>query len=255
VRHSLCGNELRMKEPYNTGRFTEHISRCTGPTKKSKLSASNTRTLTAMSAKFNWDTFKKDPAESSSKSQPVSCPCPGLTAANNECIAVYLNHTPATGGGAPSLDSIVKSIFPKKDFTSLSDRRKLEIQSAQCLEYQWHNHADFKKVYSASCCKNVQVQPNDTVPPCSKCLQLLQNKNFKQALLKERPEDKNYKFMPRTYLNEKTLEQYGLITGLKPIINAHRKVSLLYSQYCNISNGTFGFRICVRLASFMHLEL
>jgi hypothetical protein len=220
-----------MKEPYNTCRFAEHILRCTGPTKKSKLSASNTRTLTAMSAKFNWDAFKKDPVQSSSKSQPVARPCPGLTAVNNERIAVYLDRTPATGGGAPSLDSVVKSIFPKKDFTALSDRQKLEVRAAQRHKYQWHNHADLKKVYSASCCKNVQVRPNDTVSPCSKCLQLLQNKNFKQSLSKERPEDKNYKFMPRTYLDEKMLEQYGLITGLKPIIDAHRKVSLLHSQY------------------------
>ena len=45
VCHFKCGKELKMKEPYNTGNFRNHIDNCKGTPKSHKLPAGGMKTI------------------------------------------------------------------------------------------------------------------------------------------------------------------------------------------------------------------
>lgn len=117
-------------------------------------------------------------------------------------------------------------MFPGRGYGNLSPKEKNDVRLSQRLQYLWRNENDLGKVFSTSCMKEVRTRTRDPVRPCSQCLSLLKNKNFKQALKKEQPNNKNMKFMPKAWRDEKAAAKWGHITGLKPIMEAHQKARL-----------------------------
>ncbi|KAF8814343.1 hypothetical protein BYT27DRAFT_7250099 [Phlegmacium glaucopus] len=114
VRHFKCGKELKMKEPYNTGNFKNHIEMCKGTPKSHKLPAGRMKTI---------DTFfaKAAPSSNLKSTTPISnttFPCSGLHEASYPLIEAYLERTlertGAQGGGGPSISSLAAEFFGKK---------------------------------------------------------------------------------------------------------------------------------------------
>lgn len=220
VRHSKCGRELRMKEPYNIANFETHVSTCKGPSKTAKLSAAGTPTLDSI--------FKNlGGSKKASPIQPQKFPCPGITARDDSRIPVYLLRSPSCGGGGPTADSIGAKMYPRVAFAKLSKSQKDAIRAAQRQQYQWRNEEDLQRVVSTSCRKESLLRLDNTTVPCTDCQSLLSIKSFKQALSMALPDSKNLKFTPKVWRNVKAAEKWGSFTGLKPLMEAYEKVRIL----------------------------
>jgi hypothetical protein len=224
VRHSKCGTAIKMAEPYRINRFLEHLPKCTG-VPKSKRSGAGMPTISSM--------FSSAATSTSSKKKTPGVlrefPCPGLSRVNHDHIPVYLDRTGVSGGGGTNLENLCNEMYLGKEFASLPDDQQLEVRAAQRATHLWHNEHDLLRIYSTSCQKMVRFRDGNPIgtpltSSCVDCMALLQNKNFKIALARNRPDDKNYKFLNKVYRNESTAALYGRITGLKTIMDAHAKV-------------------------------
>jgi hypothetical protein len=225
-----------MEEVYNTTAFKKHINTCTGPTKAAQkhMPPRGAQTLFAMAAANNWNKPLDRP-----RSELVELPCPGLTDSSiplslRKGFQVYLKRTPVSGGGGPTADSVTSQLFPGAAYLSLSDRQKNEVRSAQRQRYRWKNHADLGKIFSATCCNTVRVRREmHPVPACADCLALVSDKAFKQALSIPLPVDENRKYTPKALIDRAAIDRYGVISGLKDLIDANENVSqfTLYNIY------------------------
>jgi hypothetical protein len=230
VRHSLCKRPQKMDEPYNTSAFKKHINSCSGPTKAIQKIMEHSRgsqTLFSMAKKHKWN---ETPPADPSHSQRVDLPCPGLTPFNvspslKKGFKTYLARTPLPGGGGSSTDEMRSLLFPERTYKSLSERQKNEVRSAQRQRYRWHNHPDLQKIFSTSCCKTVHIQRNaQPTPACSACVELVLDKDFKRALAVPLPLDENRKFTPKSLTDKAAIQRYGLVSGLKDLIDASEAV-------------------------------
>lgn len=212
VRHSKCRKLLQMKEPYNVANFETHIAKCKITT------ASNT--LTKM--------FKKEPSQKRAKieRQPsTQIPCPGLSGSNHPRIPLYLERTPATGGGSSRIDKVSETLYPKTPYTNLSTKKQQDVIAAQRLHWRWRNEHDLQKVYSTECNKVARTFPfSDSVEPCYQCTALLNDERFIKVLSKEKPDPENVKYTPKIWINNDAVEKWGNIRGLMPIIQEFEKV-------------------------------
>jgi hypothetical protein len=236
VQHSVCLQTKKMKEPYHTTRFEEHLGKCSGPSKaaKKKLLTPGMQTLKAMSIQKNWTAKITGPGPA--PKPIVTLSCPGLTPSTvpnhlHGKLKVYLQRSPLQGGGGPTPDQVTLTLFPKKQYQNLTEQQKNAVRSAQRQQYLWRNHANIETVFAASCEKSIQAREGGTPYPCSECTKVLENKRFKQALSIPLPDEKNHKFMPKTLLNETAIEQFARATGLKTILDAHAEVSKYLLQF------------------------
>lgn len=228
VQHSLCMRSQKMHEPYNTSAFKKHIKICTGPTKAAQkhMPPRGVQTLFAMAAANNWSK-RLDPPHS----KLVELPCPGLSDSNipsslRKGFEIYLKRTPVSGGGGPTTDSVTSQLFPGRAYTSLSGREKNEVRSAQQQRYHWKNQADLQKIFSAACCNTVRVQrETHPVPACADCMALVSDKTFKTALSVPLPDDENRKYTPKVLIDHAAIDWYGIISGLRDLIDANENVS------------------------------
>jgi hypothetical protein len=235
VRHSKCGGELRMKEPYNIANFETHISSCKGPSKKANLSAADTPTLDSMFKNHGW-TKNALPARPSATQKLV--PCPGLTVSDEGRIPEYLLRSPSCGGGGPCTDSVRAKMYPEVAFAKLTNLQKDAIRAAQRQQYQWRNEEDLQRVVSTSCKKESLPRPDNTVVPCIDCQNLLKLKSFKKVLSIALPDPKNLKFTPKVWRDVRAAEKWGSYTGLKPLMEAYAKVSI-FVRYFGFDSKTY----------------
>ena len=231
VRHSVCGRSVKVKEPYDTTRFSDHIkNECANL--KPKPSA-GTSTL----FKFGISTLKRGTNSDKISTPPAGVehkPCSGITKANNERIPLYLGRTGALGGGGRSVTIIAMERF-KKAYKLLTSRQKTEVLTVQAHEHQWHNDHENLRVFSTSCSREVKFSNLEivTVPPCRPCSALLSNNNFKAALSVPVPLDKHYIHVNYRFCNRHLGHIYARTKGLKKLIEA--EVTLLSSHTISIS--------------------
>jgi hypothetical protein len=230
VQHSLCLKAKKMKEPYHTTRFEEHLGKCSGPSKaiQKKAPSTGSQMLTEMSILHDW---RMTPTVTKPAVKPiVNLPCPGLTPNTvpyNHCekLETYFAHSPIPGGGGPTSDQVTATLFPGMEYKHLTERQKNSVRSAQRQQHLWRNHADIETVFSASCKKEVQAREGTEPSPCIECRDILEHKRFKQAISLPLPDKKNRKFMPKKLLDETAIEHYARATGLKTILGMHAEVS------------------------------
>jgi hypothetical protein len=220
VCHSKCGLVLQMKEPGNISHFETHLKKC-----KSNKTA-GMPTLKSL--------FEKQSTGKTAPTKKVSSPtaqltCHGLMEINHPEIPKYLQHSPARGGGALTLDAIATQLF-KKSFSKLSLDRQKKVRSSQQAQLQWYNEAEFGRIFSSTCMK-ISGASSYLRGPCSECLALLNDKNFRQALSKPIPQPENVKFMPKYWIDIKAVEFWGDIHGIQPLIEAYDKVWLPMQFY------------------------
>jgi hypothetical protein len=152
VRHSVCGEWKRVKEPYDVTRWNKHLRDCNDMKKKKII---KTPSLFSMGfIKVAKQAANTVPAViESQKSSYI--PCPGITEADDARVTKYLKRTGALGGGGRSLAVILKGIF-KKLFTKLKlAKNKKMVVDTQMHEWRWRNDHENLRVYSTSCQKNV----------------------------------------------------------------------------------------------------
>jgi hypothetical protein len=212
VRHSKCGRIVQMKEPYNIANFESHLKTC---------KSNKTAGMPTLESLFNKQPKIHERTTVPSESLP-NC-CPGLTETDHPEIPKYLKRSPASGGGAPSLDTIASQLWKKK-FSELSLVKQQKAWSSQRAQLRWYNDAEFGRVFSSACMKfSHLLKPQK---PCDQCRALLIDKRFRQALSIPIPTPENVRFTPKHWINKKAIELWGDIHGIKPLVEAYDKVWL-----------------------------
>lgn len=220
VRHSKCGKFIQMKEPYNIAYFESHVAKC------KKRTTSNMMTIKNMFK--NHPQPKREKIDSKPSTTSTRIPCPGLSASDHPRIPLYLERTPATGGGSSKINKISASLYPEVRYTDLSTEEQQNVLAAQRLERRWRNEHDLQRVYSMECKKVAQTSEsslNDYVGPCYQCLAILSDPGFRKVLLKEKPDSENVKYTPKMWINDDAVVKWGNIRGLMPIIQEFNKVT------------------------------
>lgn len=217
VRHSKCGKFIQMKEPYNIAYFESHVEKCKIRT------TSNTLTIKNMFK--NHPQPKREKKDRKPLPHSTRIPCPGLSASDHSRIPLYLERTPATGGGSSKINKFSVSLYPDVHYIDLSAEEQQNVLAAQRFERRWRNEHDLKRVYSMECMKVAQTSSvNDYVGPCYQCLAILSDPGFWKVLFKEKPDPENVKYTPKMWINDDAIVKWGNICGLMPIIQEFDKV-------------------------------
>ena len=212
VRHSVCGEWKRVKEPYDAARWNKHVKECEEEMKKKKIV--KTPSLFSM----GW--FKVEKKNTVKIEPPSQVPCPGITEADDARITKYLKRTGVLGGGGRSLTVISNEKFGKT-FTELKEAKsKKTVVDTQMHEWKWRNDHGNLRVYSTSCQKLVNSRSTDSKrpKPCLSCVAVLQSRGFKNAIRVPTPSDKNYKFVNFRFRNKLLGRIFARTIGVKHII-------------------------------------
>ena len=211
VRHSVCGRWVALKDVYDTVRFKDHIHKQCH--KRPPTATAQMPEVSQWESKFNITLGEP-------RKQSRSQPCPGLTERDDNRIPIYLGRTSAIGGGARSITRIALERF-KKLYRKLSKTKKKEVLDVQMHEHRWINDHFNGRVFSHLCLKSVSGIDSfdDRVHPCSNCGSLLHDAQFKRALNKPVPKDRNIKYLNKRWLpSDKLISLYARVVGLKEII-------------------------------------
>ncbi|EJD37182.1 hypothetical protein AURDEDRAFT_129656 [Auricularia subglabra TFB-10046 SS5] len=205
VQCGQCGKLVRAHKVYETGRFKEHREGC-----KPK----GTHILHAFRA-IPAEKLLSVPTASTSR---VPAPCPGLTTAVEPRIARYLKHTVVPGGGAPSRSKLASQMFGRP-LIKLTDRQNRSLRARESHEYRWLNRHGLQAVFSAHCLHSVMAKDDAQPGPCESCVALLSIKEFKNALARPIPPDKNLKFVPEAYREHEIGHLYLRYHGLADLVD------------------------------------
>ncbi|VDC00175.1 unnamed protein product [Peniophora sp. CBMAI 1063] len=219
VRCSACGEWLRMRVPYDTGRWKEH--RNTPKCQKKQSLGLASVSLTSF--------FRSQPQQPQPVSTPVGppLPCPGLRRECNKLIDQYLYRSSATGGGAPSHLVLAFELFGHilslKDcaWSSLSPSRQHMVLRREESRYKWLNSRASGAIFSKLCCgtsRSPAGTPEDKVLPCADCHDLRKLHTFQNALNWPVPDDANMKHVPQLYRSEELGNIYARVNGLKKLM-------------------------------------
>jgi len=234
VRHSKCGKDYTMKEPYNTSNFRRHTKTCKGPPKTSIRSGGTVIDFFGQRSTSQ----SGNSSQKNTKNEPVTrMPCPGLRKCDKEDIATYLDRTGAHGGGGKSVTAIAHEMYGKK-FSNLSSPRKRLVKVAQTNEWKWRIDRRLDAVFSTRCTKESRLPshyklknetwtPKDSAEPipCHACFNLLSLKAFQTILRIPTPADDDYKYLNKEFQNEQLAVLYGRCSGLREIMEV--RVTLL----------------------------
>ena len=216
VRHSVCGEWKRVKEPYDATRWNKHLRDCKDMKKKKVLKTPSLFSMGFVKLAKQADTMVIDPEP---QNLPY-VPCPGITEADEARVIRYLKRTGALGGGGRSLAAISKEMF-KKLFSKLKiAKNRKTVVDIQMHEWKWRNDHENLRVYSTSCQKNVADRSTNAKrpKPCSSCLAVLRSRPFKNAIRIPIPSDENYKFVNFRFRNKTLGKIFGRTIGVKHII-------------------------------------
>ncbi|KAJ6587364.1 hypothetical protein B0H10DRAFT_2234035 [Mycena sp. CBHHK59/15] len=180
AKHSVCGEYVTMGLPYKASKWNTHLSKICPVLhpEKRKNKGKGRQGLASVPSLLSW----------------------GLTAADSAYLPGYLQRTGAVGGGGRSLTAIAKEKFGKM-FAKLGRKNKQIVSDVQFHEHRWRNDHSNLRVFSTR-----------------ECSSLLGLKNFKQAIRRPAPDDKDYIYVNDKYRNQLLGHLYARSIGLKEII-------------------------------------
>ena len=213
IRHSVCGEWKRVKEPYDTTRWKKHLKTCEEEMKKKKIRVVKTPSL------FSMGFMRVKVAKQTIEPPPIHVPCPGITEVDDGRVTKYLTRTAALGGGGRSLAVISKERFSKLFSKLKLAKSRKTVVDVQMHEWKWRNDHENLRVYSTSCQKNVlDCSSNAKRPtPCSSCMTVLQSRSFKNAIRIPIPSDENYKYVNSRFRNKLLGKIFARTIGVKHI--------------------------------------
>ncbi|KAJ6482001.1 hypothetical protein C8R45DRAFT_831472 [Mycena sanguinolenta] len=213
VQCSVCQQWRKMKEPYNTSRFSDH------PPVDDKARTLEQFSLVSVVAK----------PKKSIIPVKISMPCPGLTSAFDEKIGNYLARTSSHGGGARAVGHYSEKLF-KKEFQDLDEQQKELIYTAQRHDHTWRNDVTegIMASFSTSCLKNVEVdiRTREFPSPCESCLLVFTSRSYQHALNKPQPDAKNMRFVPHRYQSAHTGQLFAKCKGLERLFSEDNNFTL-----------------------------
>ncbi|KAJ7176665.1 hypothetical protein C8R46DRAFT_889360 [Mycena filopes] len=236
VQCSTCKTWVAMKDPYNTSRFREHRSSpCSAPPPPKPLKP-KANTLT------NFLTATGTRPKPKDRPQKVSRPCPGLTAAYDPQIGVYLAERAATGGGAHSPAHYAHKLF-QKVYATLTDSEKEQVRVAQLHDRAWRNDTSpgIVATFSTKCLRLVEVtvDPTGTAAPCEECQLVYTLRSYKTAIKKPAAPPENLRFVPHAHQNQHAGHLYAKFQGLEGLMSEDNSHSLERRYITHVLNGDF----------------
>jgi hypothetical protein len=212
ARHFNCGKVIKVKQPYDTTRFSVHANGCKGSKKKSNTSG-GMATLFQMASKAKWE------VKASHAEKPIEeMPCCGISEVDHKLIPAYLERTAAKGGGSCSVAKIALEKY-HKTFSLLAPKQKKVVDDIQVHEQQWRNDHAKLRVFSTRCKRSVHIRSNSP-SPCAECQSLLHNNQFRIVLKKPTPKKENYKFVNRKFQDPILGKLYARTKGLQDLIES-----------------------------------
>ena len=207
VMHSLCGQLVTMKEPYNTAHFFRHIGTCKGSSKTPVPSGAGISRFLVQ--KKQTTTLLR------------SLPCPGLTGSHHEHIPIYLRRSSAPGGGATSRTIAARELYNDCKYVELTKVQKANVRHLQRLQFRWINDHHEERVVSTKCLGMVLMKEDiDKVDPCVECIALLHLGALRNALSRPIPDDENLKYTPKECLGTLLGKLYAAHLGLREIVES-----------------------------------
>ncbi|KAF8687978.1 hypothetical protein AX14_003566 [Amanita brunnescens Koide BX004] len=224
VRCSNCGNPRKVKTKNDTRRFRQHYLECVEKKwnkKKSNVHVARTSTLTSSTYQqlLSYSLSCPVPTHAASLAKRCPLPCPGLSAAQDEKIPIYLRRTSVLGGGARSVTVIAQALF-SKPFSKLSSHQKDDVLDTQRHEQAWNNDHQKLRIFSSDCTNIAHSSDNDKTKPCHSCRGLLKNPRFYSAINRPTPNEINYKYVNYRFRNRLLGEQFARIQGLKNLMDS-----------------------------------
>lgn len=217
VRHSLCGETLSMRQPYNSENFKKHVKICKGAS-KTKDGKPNNLNGAGMSSKSLVNFFLPAPPK---RVPPTlqQMACPGVTALNDERVEDYLLRTMSLGGGASRRVEVSKTMF-QKTYKDLLAKQKAEVKKLQETQWRWVNHYKTRHITSFQCIRLIKIEPGTSPKMCLPCQSLLKLKAFKNALAHPTPTAENVIHTPKEYRSDEVAKSNARITGVSELLNA-----------------------------------
>lgn len=219
VRCSRCAQWVTMRVPHEVRRFEEHraTDRC-----QIRGSSPVGRTNTLLAFGF---TVRAGPAAVLRRSNRtfVQRDCPGLTTEVEPLIDQYLRRTGVPGGGARSRQRIVDELYPGRSWERLSEAQQKLVARRETATFRWLNNHHLMAVYAQDCRRLVDVDAmflEAPTPPCSRCMELLNDRGFRNRLRQKAPEVSNARFVPRRYQSAALLDLYASYAGLRQLMEA-----------------------------------
>jgi hypothetical protein len=181
IYHSKCQKWYVMNEAYSAKIFRNHCNGAKGYKACRAKGEGSTKTIGNYFVSGN----KEEKArQSCGKSE--SGPCGGITEAVNTRVAVYLTRTGDDGGGAPSVNSITKELYPRYrgHYSHLSAKKKAAVDKTQAHRRTWRIDRKQQAVYSTICQKIVAkpLQSSSSIYLCTECNLVNSSQAFKSAL-------------------------------------------------------------------------
>lgn len=239
VRHSICGQYIKLSEPYNIRNFKNHCERktCAQKTGKAALPGRGMQLLTA----YTGFTRTKGLAPSTPAPPPTPKPvaiqtssCRGLQDDDFPGVARYIHRTGYSGGGSLSLSHYARSMFGL-EYRELSKKQKHKVAAKSYQDQQWRiAHID-QAVFSTSCLHNVQHPITTENPPCKNCLHLMDNKDFRKAVRRRVALPENLKYVNSRFLNVSSGLLYAGVKGVAELLqgdvsNFSNTFSILFAE-------------------------
>lgn len=226
VRCSTCAEWIQMRVPYDCKHWKQHrITKKCQRQQSSKLVTKSLRTFfMPLTSPESAGTALCHVEQQSSR----NLPCPGLQASTNEAIRHYLQHSSMLGGGAPSRVGIAQKLFPDlsdHSWGALDNAQQDMVLNHEQASFRWLNQHGLGAVFSAGC-KNMSPASNAGVPaPCTSCIELRKLHIFQNILNRKIPDEKNMKYVPKSYRCQKLgsiyLKYHGVHQLIKEVCSAH----------------------------------
>ncbi|KZV67782.1 hypothetical protein PENSPDRAFT_610974 [Peniophora sp. CONT] len=222
VRCSSCAEWIRMRVPYDVGRWREHRA----TTKCSKHQSSGLRSA-SLASFFSTPSDTDAPTTPHSTAPPL--PCPGLRRERDTRIDRYLYRSMAAGGGAPSRHSLAFELFAhilsKKRcaWARLTPQRQRMVLRREEDRFAWRNSRASNAVFSSKCSdvsRSPPGTPEQDALPCAECDDLYLLHTFQVALNRSVPDEDNMKYVPTIYRFEELGDIYARIRGVKKLMES-----------------------------------
>ena len=162
--------------------------------------------------------------------QKVCEPCLGILAITNEHVHILCLHPSDDGGGGHSHSVIAQELY-KTNYGQLTSHQKARVDQFQQKEWTFHVDRKHETVYSTKCDNFVDVWDNAQGPhTCATCLQTLQDSQLQNALNKDLPIDKNFKYVNKKFNGKSDAKCYAKTEGLLELIRDPVRVHILSSH-------------------------
>ncbi|KAJ7195374.1 hypothetical protein GGX14DRAFT_575691 [Mycena pura] len=228
---SRCAKTVQLKAVYEAGRFREHWRK--GCKKTPVPNKSITNFFGPKSASFKPVPQKLQPSEFIKH-------CPGLTGAVHPRIDYYIDHCPASGAGARTINFYVAQLFEEKrgivsiSDPSLSRKERTLAYHHQSLDRDWRIETSPHRasVVATRCLirfavyREADVSDNKVV--CTACWAVFLRKEFRTAINRNR--DKTYQQLIRTPKLYSNPIQYRLMAqyeGLEALLTNPSKLGVM----------------------------